>query len=145
MPSFATAVWLVFLAWISLTSFWSIDPGTSVRTLTIAIPLVVLLFIASVMEFDEIDLDVWRLAIIAGGVLVGMYATVLIVKGGALPTHGVSQRFSIKANPQETDPNTLAASLILPLVLSTECLLLGGGKWLRRGTWRLIGGAGVVF
>src|SRR5436309_995567 len=45
VPSLPTAVWLLFLGWISLTAFWSIDPETSLSTLTVAVPLMALLFV----------------------------------------------------------------------------------------------------
>src|SRR5262249_52390719 len=106
-PSLAVGAWTLLLAWSTLTILWALDPATAVNTATVAVSLVLLLALCSVARFDRGDLELLRLAIIASGIVVGLYATYLLAKGAPLPTHGASQRFSIATNPSDTDPNIL--------------------------------------
>ena len=85
------------------------------------------------------------MALIVSGILVGLYAAFLILRGRPLPSHGVNLRFDIASGTSETDPNILAASLLVPMVLSVERLLLGGSRWWRSQTWRILGGLGAFF
>jgi O-antigen ligase len=120
-----------------------LDPPAAFRTVELAVPLTLLMVLVSAIDVDRKDLDVLRSAIIIGGIGVGAYALFLVLAGSSLPTHGVSQRFSIATNPSETDPNILAASLLLPLALSLERLFLGGSRWRDgRPSW-LLGAAGA--
>jgi O-antigen ligase len=143
IPGVSVALWLLFLSWISLTIFWASDPPAALRTVELAVPLVMLMVLVSAIDVDGKDLDVLRSAIIIGGIGVGIYALFLVLTGSRLPTHGVSQRFSLATNPRETDPNILAASLLLPLSLSLERLFLGGSRWGARRPWWLLGAAGA--
>src|SRR5205823_2066476 len=122
---------------------WAIDPATARGTAIVAASLVVLMALVAMLPMDRVDLDVIRVAIIASGLIVGTYALLLLVRGSALPTHGASQRFSIATNPSDTDPNILAASLLMPLLLSVERILLGGRRWWSPRAWRLLGAAGA--
>ncbi len=140
IPSLPVAAWLAFLVWATATTFWAVDPGAGVRTLTIAAPLVLLMVVVALLPIDRGDFDTLRMAIILSGALVGAYALFLLISGSTLPTHGTSQRFSIATNPDDTNPNIVAASLLLPLALSLESLLLGGRRWFSAGTWRWVGG-----
>lgn len=144
-PTIPVAMWLFFLAWAALSTFWAVDPGAAYEKLLVATPLVVLLLMIALVPADDADLDALRLGIIVSGVVVGLYALYLFLTGGALPAHGTAgERFSLATEAGETNPNILAASLLLPLVLSTERLLLGGQRWLRARSWRLLGAAGVI-
>ncbi len=145
LPGLAMGAWTLLLAWSILTVVWAIDPSTAASTARVAISLVVLLALCSVARFDRGDLEMLRLAVIVSGIVVGLYATYLLLKGAALPTHGASQRFSIATNPSDTDPNILAASLLMPMLLSVERILLGGALWWRAVVWRVIGVAGAFF
>lgn len=143
IPSLPVAAWLAFLVWAAATTFWAVDPSAGVSTLTIAAPLVLLMVAAALLPIDRGDFDTLRMAIILGGAVVGAYAVFLLISGSTLPTHGTSQRFSIATNPDDTNPNIVAASLLLPLALSLESLLLGGRRWFSAGTWRWIGGTSL--
>jgi O-antigen ligase len=143
VPSIAVGAWLLFLGWASATALWSIAPSTSLSTVLVAIPLVLLMAVVAMVPAERTDLDVLRIAIIGSGIIVGAYALYLLLTGAALPTHGVSQRFSIST--ENTDPNILAASLLMPLILSVERVLLGGTRWWSARAWRLLGGAGTFF
>jgi O-antigen ligase len=142
VPTLPVAMWMLFLAWAGVSAFWALSIGSAVDEVVLAVSLLSLLVVVSLLPAEEPDLDVLRLAIILGGIAVGLYALVLI-PSGALPTHGVTERFSVASDPQDTNPNILAASLLLPAVLSLERLILGGTRWLAPRTWRLLGGAGL--
>jgi O-antigen ligase len=139
------AGWLLFLAWAAITPLWAIDPSGAFGILQVAWSLMVLLFVVAALPTDEADLDVLRVAMIVSGLLVGTYATYLILKGAPLPVHGVSRRFSIATTPTDTNPNILAAALIAPMVLSVEAILLGGSRWWSPWVWRALGAAGAFF
>ncbi len=142
-PGLPIGIWMILLAWSTLTVLWALDPSTAKSTAMVAASLILVVALAAVMRFDGVELDLFRLAIIVSGAVVGLYAAYLVVKGVALPTHGASQRFSIASNPSDTDPNILAASLLMPLLLSVERILLGGTRWWRPAIWRFIGLSGA--
>jgi O-antigen ligase len=146
IPALPVALWLIFLGWAGLSTFWAIDQKLGWQQFQVAAPLIVLLLAAATVPADEVDLDVLRLSMIVGGIIVGAYAFILLVAGTALPEHGTggTERFSLTGTG-ETNPNILAASLLLPLVLSVERILLGGSRWWGPGTWRFLGMAGAFF
>lgn len=143
IPSWPMVLWLTFLGWVTLTVWWAADPADTASTLTLAFSLLTLLGVVSFLRFEAADVDVLRVAIIVGGAAVGIYALYLILHGAGFPTHGVSTRLSIKSGAQDANPNILAASLLLPLVISAESLVLGGRRWWRPRTWRTLGGFGA--
>jgi O-antigen ligase len=141
-PTLPVGMWMLFLAWAAVSSFWALSLGSALDEVVLAVALLSLLVVVSLLPAEELDLDVLRLAIIFAGIAVGLYALVLI-PSGALPTHGVTERLSVASDPQDTNPNILAASLLLPAALSLERLILGGKRWFAPRTWRLIGGSGL--
>lgn len=145
VPTLPVALWLGFLAWASLTALWALNGPDAFRAVLVAAPLVLLVVVVSALPVDGTDFDVLRVALIMGGIVVGMYALFLLVSQRALPTHGVDQRFSITSAPQDTNPNILAASLLLPLAVSVERVALGGTRWWTARTWRGLGAAGAFF
>jgi hypothetical protein len=138
VPTVPVAAWTLFLAWSTLTTFWALNVNAALRAVVIAVPLMVLMFLVGVLSPREIDLDLLRLAIVLGGAAVGAYATFLLVTGAGFPAHSVDQRFSLAASAQDTNPNILAATLLLPYVLSLERVVFGASRWWRPTTWRLI-------
>jgi hypothetical protein len=146
VPRLPVAAWLLFLAWTSVTLFWSLDAGASVSQLAIAVPLVMMVVVIGLFPVDEVDLDVLRVTVIAGGAIVGLYAVYLVATGKSFASHGVSERFALTSSTsQETNPNILAASLMLPLAMAVECVVLPGRRWLGRRGWRMVGsGTGLL-
>jgi O-antigen ligase len=143
VPNVSVGLWLLFLGWISLTSFWALDSAQALDRLLIATPLIVLLMAVSTVSATSIDLDALRTAIILSGIAVGGYAIVLLFSGRALPSYGVEERLFLAADAGTTDPNILAASLLLPLALSVERILLGGKRWWGPAGWRFLGMVGA--
>jgi len=144
VPSVAIGCWLLFLTWICVTAFWALDKGAALRTIAIALPLVLLMAVIGMLRTDETDFEVLRIAVMLSGIIVGLYAVGLQVSGAPLPTHGFGQRFSISTDPEQTNPNILAASLLFPLALATERTIFGGARWLGSRGWRIVGAGGVL-
>jgi O-antigen ligase len=138
IPTLPVALWSMFLAWTIVTAFWALDVSEALRDTAPAISLVLLLALCAFLPTDEKDLNALRLALMVGAAVVGAYALFLVLAGADLPSHGVSQRLALRS--EETNPNVLAASLLLPLVVSMERLVVGGTSWFSPKTWRAIGG-----
>jgi O-antigen ligase len=144
IPTLPVAAWIAFLAWATLTTFWAIEWQAAFKISLIAIPLVLLMVVVAVLPADDIDLDLLRLALIVGGAVVGAYALILVLTGSPLPTHGTGERFSIAQQQEDTNPNQLAATLLLPMILSIDRTIEGGARWWRPHVWRMIGAVGTV-
>jgi O-Antigen ligase len=145
VPTLPVGMWLLFLTWSGLTTFWALEAGVAVRALSVAVPLLVLLVVVGMMPVAASDLDILRTAIISSGMIVGIYASVLVLSGSQLPTHGISERFAVATGSEQSDPNILAASLLLPLALSVEQMIVGGTRWWGPAIWRSIGVLGAIF
>ena len=142
VPTGASILWFAMLGWAGLSVLWSANPVASLRFCIVAASLVSLLVVVSISQTRERDLDVFRVAVILGGIAVGAYA-ISRVLGPGLPVHGVAERFSIGTG-SDADPNILAASLLLPLALSLERIIVGGTRWWRPWMWRVGGVVGAV-
>lgn len=139
IPSLPVGAWLVFLAWSASTALWARRPGDVVRELSIALPLLLLVVIVGILPRERGDLDRLRIAIVLGGAVVGAYALFLVATGSSLPTHGFGERFSVASDPGQTNPNQLAATLLLPFVLSLDLVITGCRTLRHRAFWRFLG------
>jgi O-Antigen ligase len=128
VPGPADALWLTFLAWCGATLFWARSPSASIQDLTLAVPLILFLVMVSSLPTDRTDLDLLRVGIVLGGAAVGAYGLFLVVTGASLPVHGFGQRFSVATSPHATNPNQLAASLLIPLLLGLDIAMRGIGR-----------------
>ena len=122
------------MGWVCLTGFWALDPTAAFDTVLIASSLIGLMLIVAVLPLNVKDFETIRLAVMLSGLIVGLYAVFLQAAGARFPTHAVGGRFSLSADPEKTDPNILAASLLMPLGLAFEQMILGVPKrWIH---WR---------
>lgn len=140
-PTLPVGMWLLFVGWSAVTFLWARDPGLVLRELMLALPLLLLLVLVALLPATREDLGAVRGAVVASGLAVGGYALLLTITGAALPAHGFSSRFSLSAG--DTNPNQLAASLLLPFVLSLDLALeppVAGAPWWRRN----LGWAGAL-
>ncbi len=144
IPTLPVSMWLIFIAWVALTVFWAIDADAALDTVLVALPLVALMVAVAILPTDDVDLDAVRLGLILSGIAVGAYATYLVVAAQPLVTLEPEGRLVIASSSRVTDPNILAASLLLPFSLSLERLVLGGTRWWGPAVWRLLGFAGVL-
>jgi O-antigen ligase len=131
IPSGNAGLWVLFLGWACLTGFWALEPASAFRTMMIASSLIALMLIVSALPLTARDFEAIRFAVMLSGLIVGLYAVYLQAIGAQFPTHGVSQRFSITTDPEQSDPNILAASLLMPLGLALEQMVLGTSRWWR--------------
>lgn len=134
VPTLPVAAWIAFLSWAIATVLWAIGPYDAINTLTIAIPLILLMVGASLLPWQRSDLALLKTAIVVSGIVVAAYALSILLTGQELPTHGVGVRFSVVSDPEETDPNLLAASLLLPFALALELALT---KSPTKSQWRV--------
>jgi O-antigen ligase len=144
VPTLPVGVWIALLAWATLTTFWAIEWRTAFNLSLIATSLILLMVIVAVLPADEVDLDILRVALIIGGAVVGVYALILVLSGSQLPVHGSGERFSLAQQQEDTNPNQLAATLLLPMILSIDRIIEGGTRWWRPRAWRLLGAVGAV-
>jgi O-antigen ligase len=142
IPTPPLALWSIFLAWTLVTAFWALDLSEALQSTAQAVSLVLLLTLSAFLPTDEEDLNALRVALMVSAAAVGLYALFLVVSGANLPAHGVSQRLALRS--EETNPNILAASLLLPLVVSIERLVIGGSGRLSPLKWRTMGGSATV-
>jgi O-antigen ligase len=141
IPTLPVGMWLAFVGWSAFTFVWAGDPAPVVHELTIAIPLVALLVLVALLPGTREDLMRLRDAVVLSGAAVGGYGLLLMTTGAALPAHGFSSRFSLSAG--DTNPNQLAASLLLPLALSID-LALGEREIIAPWWRRWLGPVGAV-
>jgi len=139
IPSTAVAAWLIFMSWSVLSVFWARLPSATMQDLLIALPLISLMVVVGLLPTDGMDVSLVQIAIVASGAVIGTYALVLLLRGSALPVHGTQERFSLVTTPDQTDPNQLAASLLLPLLLAIDLVIWGRGPWLQPRGWRVVG------
>ncbi|MDQ3533872.1 MAG: O-antigen ligase family protein [Actinomycetota bacterium] len=147
-PTLPVAFWLAFLAWVTLTIFWAANPGTAVSTLLVAVPLVFLMLLAALLPLQNHDELVLRVSVILGGLLVGVYALILLFTGAGLAQRERgTERFAVVSNAAtgHTNPNQVAASLLLPIAISLDLAIGSSIRSRNRRRWRLLGMAGVVF
>jgi len=144
IPSASAGIWALFLSWVCLTGFWALEPVSAFRTMMIASSLIMLMLIVAALPLDVKDFEVIRRAVMISGLIVGLYGVYLQAAGAQFPTHGVSQRFSITSDAEQSDPNILAASLLMPLGLAIEQTILGTPKW-RSWRSRALGTTATLF
>jgi hypothetical protein len=144
VPTVPTAAWVAFLAWTTLTTFWAMEWRAAFNMSLIATPLIVLMVIVAVLPADDVDLDLLRVALIVGGAVVGAYALILVLSGSPLPVHGTGERFSLAQRQEDTNPNQLAATLLLPMILSMDRIIEGGTRWWSSRAWRALGAVGAA-
>ncbi len=143
VPTLPVGLWFAFLGWGALTFVWAQDPTNVVHEVLIAGPLLLLLLLVSMVSVTRRELHRVRDAVVLSGAGVGAYGLLLMLAGRSLPAHGLTDRFSVAANPSNTNPNQLAAALLLPLILAIDLVLEGHAEGAPR--WRTwFGGIAAV-
>jgi O-antigen ligase len=140
VPSMPVAIWLVFLTWCVVSAFWAQRPSDALEEVFIAVPLVLLLVVVGMLRTNREDLRFVQLAVVAGGAAIGAYAVLMLALGSSLPIHGTAERFSVATDPNQTNPNQVAAMLLLPLLLALDMTIWGRGSDARPRAWRSVGG-----
>jgi len=112
--------WVAFLFLASFSSLWALSPESTFRGLFTLTGLFLIYLCVGVYPVDKREAEVLKSLIILGGSLAAACTLFLYVQG-------VTYRESIRASlifgeERMADPNQLATSLVLPLVLSLERL-----------------------
>ncbi|MGE5205190.1 MAG: O-antigen ligase family protein [Chlamydiota bacterium] len=113
------ALWFVlFSAWTAMSTWWAIDPALSTQRLPGAVALVALYLVAVSMVITRHEFRWITGAVVLGGTLAAMVSLYQLAQGV-----NVAGRASIVFGSLATNPNELAASLILPLALAIAGVL----------------------
>jgi O-antigen ligase len=123
IPTMPVAMWLLFVGWSALTVAWAIDQPDALGELVMAMPLVLLVLLAALVPIGPGDIRWLRTSIALGGAAIGAYALTLVVSGAALPVHGAAERFSLAGDPAASNPNQLAAALLLPMLAALDMVV----------------------
>lgn len=115
-------LFLLFFVWTAMSTFWALDVDFSMQRLPTVAAIGALYLVAVSMHFSIREFEwIRRLTVLGGGIAsaVSLYQF----------AHGVklASRASIVIGTYSTNPNELAASLILPLSFTVGCVLWGSG------------------
>lgn len=117
-PSHVVWGWATFLALAGLSTLWAVAPHETLSSLFTITGLFLIYFLVGVYPFTERDYSLLTKLIITGSTIAAIYVLVSHLRGITFP-HSVRASLILGAG-RTTDPNHLAASLILPLLLSFE-------------------------
>jgi O-antigen ligase len=142
VPSLPVGAWLLFVGWGAVSLLWAVEQTDVIREISLAIPLLALVLLVSMVPATTSDLRRTAWATLLPGAAIGAYGLFLLVTGGALPQHELAARFSLGAGPADTNPNQLAASLLLPLLLGAGLTLEGASR--RQPVWQVRAATGAT-
>jgi O-antigen ligase len=126
--------WALFVAWAAVTVLWALEwePGGSRIVTSVSLLLVYLVVLST--NISRKELRTISLFAVAGASIAAVY-TIYHFRGGDI-YHG-EVRGSLSAGNNATDPNFLAASLLLPLSLAVYSFLTPR-RWLARLGWLVV-------
>src|SRR5262249_40018130 len=134
------AVWMgLLIFWAVLSYFWALNAEIAVFRLPVLALLLFLYFAAASIRPTEKEMATIIWLVILGGFL-GAAVSLYGFSQGEFPRHLLG-RETLATSDRMTNPNTLGASLILPLALAV-CTLLSSRTWPRR--LLLFGLVGVI-
>jgi O-antigen ligase len=115
LPLSPVIAWFAFLTWEACTVFWSVDRDIAIGRLPTMLSLFVFYVIVTCCHFSEKEVArIVRFAIF-GGCVAAAIALDQFSRG--IFYHHMDMRASLVFGDRQTDPNVLAASLLLPLSL----------------------------
>lgn len=115
LPLSPAIAWFAFLAWEACTILWSVDRDAGIRRLPTMISLFAFYLVMTCCPFSEKEISrVARFAIFGGCAAAAI--TLYEFRSGIF-YHNLNMRGSLVFGDRQTDPNILAASLLLPLSL----------------------------
>ena len=125
VPPRSALWWSFFVFWCGVTCLWAIDSDAALRRLPTAVSLLMLYLISVSLRLTPNE----RLRIVVVTVLGGCLAGAFIIREFYQGVSFVSSgRASLVIGNQETDPNGMAASLLLPTSLAIGLFFLSQ-KW----------------
>lgn len=136
-----SVVWLALLVgWASLSALWAIDTGRAVFRLPLLVLLLIIYLAAVASRVEKKDLETIGFLTLLGGCMAAMISLYRLYSGQWYVGQHAHYQLSGRASLWDTDPNHVAASLILPLCLAVG-QLHSAHSWLKR---LLLTGAIVV-
>lgn len=114
-PPNAALWWSVFVIWGAITCLWAVDLPLAYSRLPTAFSLLALFLIAVSLRVKDNERFCIVVLTILGGCVAAAFTIREFYQGATYTTTG---RASILIGEQQTDPNGLAASLLLPLSLA---------------------------
>jgi O-antigen ligase len=115
-PPLEALWWTLFILWGALTALWAVNVDLALNRLPTALGLILLYVVSVSVRTSEKELSHVAILTILGGVVAAAYVGYLYSEGVAYRPK--SQRASLVAGDRETDPNQMAATLLLPLSLA---------------------------
>lgn len=107
-------IWLAFLGVAALTVAWSVTPSVTAFDTVVLATLVVLYVLVTLTPLQPGDRRAIEVGIVVGGMVVGVYATVLAFTG---PLESAGGATRLQTGAGSGNPNILAASLLLPIAV----------------------------
>ena len=120
MPSRTVLLWLAFLFWGILTMAWAVEPGAAKQILPTAVALVFLYALAASWTVTKKQLLLLCGFAVAGGFLAAIAIVYLYRSGVTYGTWTQTARASLIVANRETNPNGIAAELLLPISLAVS-------------------------
>jgi O-antigen ligase len=129
-PPEATFWWIGFSAWATMTIAWAVEPQMVEQRLPTLVALLLLYVAATCMQFSQKEIFWICVLTVLGGCTAALYASYNFYQGHLFHSHDL--RATILIGDRQTDPNTFAASLLLPISLA-----IGGFLSFKRRMWML--------
>jgi len=127
-PPRAGLYWGLFVLWTALSTVWAIDPASSLQKLPTVATLFALYIVAVSLRVTRRELSRIALLAIAGGAVAASFITFQFAS--QITAEG---RASLVVGNQESNPNELAFSLLLPFSLALGGVLSEGSLLKRIG------------
>lgn len=115
--------WLTIFLWILLSAIWSVNPVSTLSVFWVCIRFMFFFAVLIIYEFTKKDIAILKKSIILSGVIAAAFVLVFYLQGNFSWVY----RTTLSAGGNSTDPNHLAASLILPFALQLGRLVMSKG------------------
>jgi len=117
-PPRAALWWTLLVLWASLTTLWAVDTNAAFQKIPSVVSLLLLYLAATSFRITRRELALVNHLAMLGGTSAAIYTIVEFWNGV-----GWGARASLFLGERATDPNMLAASLILPMALAIQGFL----------------------
>jgi putative inorganic carbon (hco3(-)) transporter len=128
-PPLTALFWVLFMCWVGLSSFWSIDPVVSAQRIPSVVTFLALYLVTVSFHIKPQELSRVLSFAIFGGALAALVLIYQVSRGGVQPSiaHYVAEgRGALVFGEWESNPNEFGASLVLPFSLGFVGILSRG-------------------
>jgi O-antigen ligase len=113
----SVVAWLLFLALAGSSVYWTLDVAETTESFIVLCSVVAVYVLVRVVGVDAVAFRRLELGVVAGGTAAAVYGLYQYYSGGLLAGASGNVRFGRDL----TDPNHVAASLLLPLAVAIFC------------------------